>query len=70
MSHYPGRVSFFMAAANTFRLNTLTHLFDTGKIDPQVGAALPLDQVVKAHKMLANAPHHRGKIVLQSRDSA
>jgi NADPH:quinone reductase-like Zn-dependent oxidoreductase len=62
---YPGRVIFFLAAVTTSRLNTLTHLFDTGRIDPQVGTVLPLDQVVHAHEMLAGAPHHRGKIVLQ-----
>jgi NADPH:quinone reductase-like Zn-dependent oxidoreductase len=65
---YPGRVVFFLAAVTTHRLNMLANLFDTGKIHPQVGTVLPLDHVVRAHEMLAGAPHNRGKIVLQCRN--
>jgi NADPH:quinone reductase-like Zn-dependent oxidoreductase len=55
----------FLAEVTTARLNTITSLFESGKLLPQVGTVLSLDQARSAHEMLAGAPHKRGKIVLQ-----
>jgi hypothetical protein len=38
---------------------------DRGRLIPQVGTVLPLENVRTAHEMLAGAPHKRGKIVLE-----
>ncbi len=59
------RAVFFIAEVTGVRLNALTALFESGKLLPQVGSVLPLDQARLAHQMLAGAPHKRGKIVLQ-----
>jgi NADPH:quinone reductase-like Zn-dependent oxidoreductase len=45
-------------------LNTIAEQFDSGKLVPQVGTVLPLEDAQAAHAMLAGAPHARGKIVL------
>lgn len=55
---------FFFVDVTTARLNTITQLFETKKLSPQVGAVLPLADARIAHQMLAGAPHARGKIVL------
>jgi NADPH:quinone reductase-like Zn-dependent oxidoreductase len=47
------------------RLNTISKLFDSEKLLPQVGTVLSISQVHTAHEMLAGKPHSRGKIVLQ-----
>ena len=65
IGRYGSKVVFFLADVTTNRLNALTTLFDSGKLQPQVGTVLPLDQAREAHEMLAGAPHQRGKIVLQ-----
>ena len=62
---YGDKVVFFLADVTTTRLNTLTTLFDSGKLLTQVGTVLPLEHARLAHEMLAGAPHQRGKIVLQ-----
>jgi NADPH:quinone reductase-like Zn-dependent oxidoreductase len=62
---YGKKVVFFLADVTTARLNALTALFDSGKLLPQVGSVLPLEQAKQAHEMLAGAPHKRGKIVLE-----
>jgi NADPH:quinone reductase-like Zn-dependent oxidoreductase len=49
----------------TARLQTLTTLFDAGKITARVGSILPLSEARQAQRMLAGAPHKSGKIVLQ-----
>ena len=59
------RAAFFLAEVTTARLNALSELFDTGALIPRVGTVLPLDEVRRAHQMLAGAPHERGKIVLR-----
>jgi NADPH:quinone reductase-like Zn-dependent oxidoreductase len=62
----PGiRTAFFLVEVTTARLDTLTRLFESGKLKTQVGTVLPLAQAVRAHEMLAGAPHPRGKIVLK-----
>ncbi|MGQ0592113.1 MAG: zinc-binding dehydrogenase [Gammaproteobacteria bacterium] len=48
----------------TARLDTITDLFDRGKLTARVGTVLPLEQARTAHEMLGGAPHSRGKIVL------
>jgi NADPH:quinone reductase-like Zn-dependent oxidoreductase len=63
-SHGARAVS-FLVEVTTARLNAITNLFESGKLLPQVGTVLSLDQAQTAHEMLAGAPHKRGKIVLQ-----
>jgi NADPH:quinone reductase-like Zn-dependent oxidoreductase len=58
------RSAFFYAEVTTARLSAISELFDTGKVTPSVGSVVPLDEVRKAHEMLACAPHRRGKIML------
>ena len=64
-THQGVRAASFLVEVTTARLNTITELFESGKLSPQVGTVLPLDQACVAHEMLAGAPHKRGKIVLQ-----
>ncbi|HEX2327264.1 MAG TPA: NADP-dependent oxidoreductase [Candidatus Angelobacter sp.] len=64
-AHHGVRAVSFLAEVTTARLNTITSLFESGKLLPQVGTVLSLDQARSAHEMLAGAPHKRGKIVLQ-----
>lgn len=59
------RSVFFYVEVTTERLNTITALLDRGEVAPYIGTVLPLEDVRTAHKMLAGAPHRRGKIVLQ-----
>lgn len=59
------RSVFFYVEVTTQRLNTITGLLDRGDLTPQVGTVLPLDEVRTAHRMLAGAPHKRGKLVLE-----
>jgi NADPH:quinone reductase-like Zn-dependent oxidoreductase len=59
------RTVFFYVDVTTDRLNTISKLFESEKLLPQVGTVLPLSQVRTAHEMLAGKPHKRGKIVLQ-----
>jgi NADPH:quinone reductase-like Zn-dependent oxidoreductase len=62
----PGiRTAFFLVEVTTARLDTLTRLFESGKLKTQLGTVLQLEQAVRAHEMLAGAPHPRGKIVLK-----
>jgi NADPH:quinone reductase-like Zn-dependent oxidoreductase len=58
------RSAFFLVEVTTARLNFLTELFDSGMLKTQVGTVLPLSQARLAHKLLAGAPHERGRIVL------
>ena len=58
------RSLFFYAEVTTERLNGISRLFYSGRLTPQVGTLLPLNDVRTAHEMLAGAPHKRGKIVL------
>lgn len=62
---YGIRAVFFYVDVTTERLNTLTELFDNGKLDTNVGTVLPLEEARAAHEMLGGAPHQRGKIVLR-----
>jgi NADPH:quinone reductase-like Zn-dependent oxidoreductase len=59
------RTVFFYVEVTSDRLNTVSKLFDSEKLLPQVGTVLPISQVRTAHEMLAGKPHRRGKIVLQ-----
>jgi NADPH:quinone reductase-like Zn-dependent oxidoreductase len=61
----PAGAVFFYAEVTTARLQTLTALFDAGRITPRVGSVLPLSEARQAQAMLAGAPHKSGKIVLQ-----
>jgi NADPH:quinone reductase-like Zn-dependent oxidoreductase len=61
---YGVRAASFYVDVTTARLNTITQLFDSGKLATNVGTVLPLDQVRTAHEMLGGEPHKRGKIVL------
>jgi NADPH:quinone reductase-like Zn-dependent oxidoreductase len=61
----PAQAIFFYAEVTTARLQTLTTLFDAGKITARVGSILPLSEARQAQRMLAGAPHKSGKIVLQ-----
>lgn len=55
---------FFYVDVTTARLDSITELFDARKLVTQVGTTLPLEDAGIAHRMLAGAPHARGKIVL------
>ncbi len=61
----PAGAVFFYAEVTTARLQTLTTLFDAGRITARVGSILPLSEARQAQAMLAGAPHKSGKIVLQ-----
>ena len=61
----PAGAVFFYAEVTTARLQTLTTLFDAGRITARVGSILPLSEARQAQRMLAGAPHKSGKIVLQ-----
>jgi len=62
----PTEAVFFYAQVTTARLQTITALFDAGRITARVGSVLPLSEARKAQEMLAGAPHKPGKIVLES----
>jgi NADPH:quinone reductase-like Zn-dependent oxidoreductase len=62
------RSIFFLVEVTTQRLERLTALFDSGKLQPGVGTVLTLDKIREAHEMLAGAPHKTGKIVLKIAD--
>jgi len=61
---YGIRAAYFYVDVTTARLNKITELFDSGKLVPNVGTVLPLEEARIAHEMLGGAPHKRGKIVL------
>ena len=61
----PAEAIFFYAEVTATRLQTLTKLFDAGRITARVGSVLPLSEARQAQRMLAGAPHKSGKIVLQ-----
>jgi len=65
MQPLPTGAIFFYAEVTTARLQTLTTLFDAGRITARVGSILPLSEARQAQRMLAGAPHKSGKIVLQ-----
>lgn len=54
----------FAASGGRQRLEALSRLVDTGRLRPQVGAVLPLDQARRALAQVAGR-HTRGKVVLQ-----
>jgi NADPH:quinone reductase-like Zn-dependent oxidoreductase len=62
------RAVFFLVEVTSAGLEKLSGLFSQGKLIPRVGTVLPLEQVRKAHEMLAGAPHQPGKIVLALSD--
>ncbi len=61
----PAGAIFFYAEVTNARLQTLTTLFDAGRITARAGSVLPLSEARHAQRMLAGAPHKPGKIVLQ-----
>jgi hypothetical protein len=52
----PAEAIFFYAEVTTARLQTLTTLFDAGRIIARVGSILPLSEARQAQRMLAGAP--------------
>jgi NADPH:quinone reductase-like Zn-dependent oxidoreductase len=62
------RAVFFLVDVTTQHLNTLTDLFNAGRLRSHVGTVVPLAEVRAAHEMLAGAPHKAGKIVLHIGD--
>jgi len=54
----------FIVNVTTAHLTSIATLFDTRKLVSQVGTVLALADAQTAHRMLAGAPHPRGKIVL------
>lgn len=58
------RAAFFFVEVTTARLNEIAERIDGGKLVPNVGSVLGLDEARVAHEMLGGAPHKRGKIVL------
>jgi len=60
----PEEAIFFYAEVTTARLQTISTLFDAGRITARVGSVLPLSEARQAQDMLAGAPHKPGKIVL------
>jgi len=63
------RTVFFLVEVTKTRLEKLADVFSHGKLIPRVGTVLPLEQVRRAHEMLAGAPHQPGKIVLAVADN-
>jgi NADPH:quinone reductase-like Zn-dependent oxidoreductase len=61
----PAEAIFFYAEVTSVHLQTLTTLFDAGRITARVGSILPLSEARQAQRMLAGAPHKSDKIVLQ-----
>jgi NADPH:quinone reductase-like Zn-dependent oxidoreductase len=61
----PADAIFFYAEVTTARLQTITALFDAGRITARVGSVLPLSEARHAQDMLAGAPYKPGKIVLE-----
>ena len=61
----PEEAIFFYAEVTTARLQTISTLFDAGRITARVGSVLPLSEAREAQEMLADAPHKPGKIVLE-----
>ena len=62
---YGVRAAYFYVDVTTARLNKITELFDSGRLAPNVGSVLPLQEARRAHEMLGGEPHKRGKIVLR-----
>jgi NADPH:quinone reductase-like Zn-dependent oxidoreductase len=62
---YGVRAAYFYVDVTRARLNKITELFDSGKLVPNVGTVLPLEEARIAHEMLGGAPHKRGNIVLR-----
>jgi len=60
----PAGATFFYAEVTTARLQTLTALFDAGRITARVGSILPLSEARRAQGMLTGVPHKYGKIIL------
>ena len=58
------RATFFLVDVTATRLGRIASLLEDGKLTAEVGSVLPLEEVRRAHEMLAGAPHKRGKIVL------
>ena len=63
------RSAFFLVDVTATRLDTLARLLDSRKLAAAVGSVLSLQEVRRAHEMLAGAPHKRGKIVLTMQES-
>jgi NADPH:quinone reductase-like Zn-dependent oxidoreductase len=63
-TRYGVRAAYFYVHVTTARLNTITELFESGKLVTDVGTVLSLEDARIAHEMLDGAPHKRGKIVL------
>src|SRR5579863_6779915 len=63
------RSVFFLVDVTASRLTALARLFDSRKLNVEVGSVLPLEEARRAHEMLAGAPHMRGKIVLAMQES-
>jgi NADPH:quinone reductase-like Zn-dependent oxidoreductase len=62
---YGVRAVFFLVAVNAERLNSVAALIPTGGLMTEVGEVLSLEEIQRAHQMLAGAPHRRGKIIIR-----
>jgi NADPH:quinone reductase-like Zn-dependent oxidoreductase len=62
------RSIFFLVDVTWERLERLSELFSSGRLRPNVGTLLRLEEARLSHEMLAGAPHGRGKIVLRVAD--
>ena len=59
------RTAFVEADVDAKLLTQITKLFDTQEITTQVAATVPLAEAKRAHEMIENHQHPRGKIVLK-----
>jgi NADPH:quinone reductase-like Zn-dependent oxidoreductase len=62
------RSIFFLVDVTSERLDSLTELFNSGRVRSNVGTVLQLEEAQLSHEMLAGARHSRGKIVLRVAD--
>lgn len=56
---------FFLVKVTSEGLSRIADLLDSGQLTAHVGEVLPLAEAGRAHQMLADKPHRRGKIILE-----
>jgi NADPH:quinone reductase-like Zn-dependent oxidoreductase len=67
-AQYGVRAVFFLVAVNAKRLNSVAASIATDGVTTEVGEVLSLEEMQRAHQMLAGAPHRRGKIIIKVAD--